>query len=897
MTEGEAGDADRMAEQIGWVRRLAQGLVSDPNAAEDLVQETWLAFLRRRPDPSRPLEPWLAQVVRNFSRRARRANSRRAAREEEAARAEAVASPADLYARASLHRELVAAVLTLEEPYRSTLLLRYLDELPPREIAKRQGVPVRTINTRLRRGLGQLRARLDRDHEEDRETWLEGLALFAAGATWKRAASPAALGAIVGVALLAGAWLWFATRTSGNSGDELARASAVPATTTAIVTPDATNAGRVATVRVVPEPPRAAREAWTGRVLDELDAPIFDAQVELVGAARARLGRFDPPLAIPSAVLATTRTDVAGRFTLALPIDGSTELVVSASGRTTARVARRTAPTAEIVVRLEHAAELRGRTLDANGAPLGDVRVEASSSSGARRAMVSRSGDGHWSFDALDAGAWRVRAADASHGTLATRDIVLEAGETRTLDLALLPTARIAGRVVDAETSDPVAGAEVALEPTFEGAVRTDVDGRFALVATAVGVRAQVFARAEGRALVRTALEPVMRDGDELELALARGHGARGCVLDVDGAPLAGAWVAAVADVWVAGRHDFDRVEGSTGADGCFELSGLRQDLPHTLLVAHPGRAPFSRDFPSDASELPLVDLGNLHLALGGRLDGRVLDEFGAGRAEVEVLLLDLGPRGTKRARVEPKRFATGRLFARAESDVDGRFVFEDLPEGAWWIATAAHAALERSEAEFDLAPGARAELELVAARGARVRGRIVDATGAPVADAQVAAAENVLAPSLRVTRSHADGSFELCGLEAGRYEFRVTAPAGRALAPTVVAHDAPVEGVELKLLEPLLARGRVLDADGAPVAFARVDGRDDFGCALGPAWTDREGRFELALPSDRGVELDAVRTRLVGPHERASDGSKPAHARFAPEQRERAELVLRFAR
>ena len=125
-------EADRLAEQIGWVRRLAHELVSDPHLAEDLVQETWLAFLRARPDTSRPLEPWFARVLRNFVRRARRGNARRTAREETAARPEAIDSSAEVCARAALHRELVAAVLALDEPYRGTLLLRYLDELPPR---------------------------------------------------------------------------------------------------------------------------------------------------------------------------------------------------------------------------------------------------------------------------------------------------------------------------------------------------------------------------------------------------------------------------------------------------------------------------------------------------------------------------------------------------------------------------------------------------------------------------------------------------------------------------------------------------------------------------------------------------------------------------------------------
>src|SRR5262249_47014883 len=49
----------------------------------------------------------------------------------------------------------------LEEPYRSTLLARYFDELPPTEIARALDVSVETVKTRLKRGLAQLRERLD----------------------------------------------------------------------------------------------------------------------------------------------------------------------------------------------------------------------------------------------------------------------------------------------------------------------------------------------------------------------------------------------------------------------------------------------------------------------------------------------------------------------------------------------------------------------------------------------------------------------------------------------------------------------------------------------------------------------------------------------------------------
>ena len=70
---------------------------------------------------------------------------------------------------------LWAAVLTLAEPYRATVLLRFFEGLPPRLIAARLGVPVATVHSRLQRALAQLRHQLDHDFA-GRPQWLAAFA-------------------------------------------------------------------------------------------------------------------------------------------------------------------------------------------------------------------------------------------------------------------------------------------------------------------------------------------------------------------------------------------------------------------------------------------------------------------------------------------------------------------------------------------------------------------------------------------------------------------------------------------------------------------------------------------------------------------------------------------------
>lgn len=119
-------------------------------------------------------------------------------------------------------RDVVDAVLGLDEPYRTAILLRYYDGLPPRRIADRLGVPSATLRSHLHRGLQQLRARLDHKHGS-RSAWASALlpivraphaatplALLAMTAKTKKLT--AALTAIVIVACTA--WGWAVTRDS-----------------------------------------------------------------------------------------------------------------------------------------------------------------------------------------------------------------------------------------------------------------------------------------------------------------------------------------------------------------------------------------------------------------------------------------------------------------------------------------------------------------------------------------------------------------------------------------------------------------------------------------------------------------------------------------------------------
>ena len=167
--------------QGDFVRSLARQLIGGDHA-EDLAQDAWVKALRRQSAVQHPRQ-WLARVLRRLAANFRRDAARRARREAAAAHAQQVEGPstADVLACEEARQRVVAAVLALEEPFRGTVLARFYECLEGDQIAARHGIAVATVRSRLKRGLDQLRARLDAEHGGERAAWAAPLLLLGKG--------------------------------------------------------------------------------------------------------------------------------------------------------------------------------------------------------------------------------------------------------------------------------------------------------------------------------------------------------------------------------------------------------------------------------------------------------------------------------------------------------------------------------------------------------------------------------------------------------------------------------------------------------------------------------------------------------------------------------------------
>ena len=136
-----------------WPRayRAAYLVVHDAAAAEDIAQEAFLAAVRAldRFDRRRPFGPWLHRIVVNRAIDWTRARRLRA----EVELGDYIAAPpapepdGDAFARSG----------DLPVEHRAVVVLRYLLEYTPGEIAELLDLPRGTVNSRLRRGLDRMK--------------------------------------------------------------------------------------------------------------------------------------------------------------------------------------------------------------------------------------------------------------------------------------------------------------------------------------------------------------------------------------------------------------------------------------------------------------------------------------------------------------------------------------------------------------------------------------------------------------------------------------------------------------------------------------------------------------------------------------------------------------------
>ena len=167
LDEGQEGET---VKYVGSAARAATA--GDPHLAEDLAQEVLLFALANSPrDDGRRLA-WLRSITQ---RKHRFARFRSATRPQQSTNTDAELErtrgreydPAQRLTQAELRSRVHDLLLALPEAQREIVHLRAVEDLPPREVAKRLGIPVETVRTTYRRSLETLRRGADREGGDD----------------------------------------------------------------------------------------------------------------------------------------------------------------------------------------------------------------------------------------------------------------------------------------------------------------------------------------------------------------------------------------------------------------------------------------------------------------------------------------------------------------------------------------------------------------------------------------------------------------------------------------------------------------------------------------------------------------------------------------------------------
>ncbi len=431
----------------------------------------------------------------------------------------------------------------------------------------------------------------------------------------------------------------------------------------------------------------------------------------------------------------------------------------------------------------------------------------------------------------------------------------------RPVVVTLPATAWVHGRVVDAESKEPLAGALVFQNGRAARFVETDARGHFRLAVSPSG--AAYLAAAKSGYLISFGQVEV-KVGQASLLSLSAVVSIEGRVVDEQGQPVEGVEVDIRPDWSRAGRRGGRSgwVPGSTGysnSQGRFRLDNLRALTDYMVRVRHPKFAVL-RQRVSTVVEGPTsveLILPAGHLGLGLVLD---LDEQPVIGAQVRLVEQRAGDLRTMLHRsfglddVEPTRAVS--------TDAKGQFEFADLGAGRYDLAVSAAGFAALRVPGIKVAPQA-GEVDLgtvLLEPGVAIEGIVVDPRGEPIAEAEVSvlAGENWVRsfnrtqaekPNKVVTDS--SGFFSLHDLRSGsKVQFHVTRDG--FLAQTVEHVEAPsVEPVKVTLEPAWSLAGKVLDTDGRPISGAQVMASKSAAGLMANAQgrstiTDEEGHFEL---------------------------------------------------
>ncbi|MHC4472706.1 MAG: sigma-70 family RNA polymerase sigma factor [Planctomycetota bacterium] len=817
MAEGRTISIEDLLFHQAWLRRLAGGLVRGGADAEDLVQETWLAAIRKPPSHDRSEKGWLATVVRNAANQLRRGERARRRREHATAVAEFEEDSSRLAERVEMQHRVAREVLALDEPWRSVVLLRYFDDLSSAEVARRLGVPSSTVRNRLKRALEILRERLDDGSDGDRRRWvlalvpLIGLDREAAPRTTVSWVLPVVALTVVLVATLCAVYVSLPTAEDPAPPDLAAEAmsgvSVLDAAHeeqtegTAVSAPAADGAGRTLSL--------------SGRVtFARGGAPCAEAQVVADPESRGlgRYGKVEP---------FTTETDEEGHYEFFDLPKGLYTIIVHPEEAPTAQRpdVRVGADGAKCDLRILPGVRLFGRVLAADtGAPVPGAELSVF---GSPRLVSVSDEEGRYEIRGFPRGTRFPSVGFTRGGVLAVKppaasNLLQPGGRVEhglkvphdpgggdiEFDVRLERGGALEGRVIGPDGRG-VAGVRVTRDllvdqDYYQGPTAVTGPGGGFLLTNLEAHAHRLCARKAGYPVAEVASLPVVA-GKVTEgpvIRLSRGGQVSGRLIGEDGRPASGVLIFYRQK---AGRnrevHGLNPDPQVTDAVGAFRFTGvpggeawLEICTGEYMAATHDG---------IDLDEGGVLEDLSITLRRGISISGRVARKNGS---PVVAAWVTVEPLFTPRSPGLMHRFV---IPSYPRTDGEGRFRVSGLPEGRYRIGTTGAGKVEWGPGD----PEPVFRLEEVA----DLQGRVLDENGRPPEYFEVRCYRIDRPGGYGAAVGREDGGFTVTEIPPGTY--RITATDGDG--STAVGEGATGETIHLVLAHGGLLRGTVRDLGG----------------------------------------------------------------------------------
>jgi RNA polymerase sigma-70 factor (ECF subfamily) len=862
--------AEALLAQTSWLRGLVRTLIGDTARIDDVCQATLLEAWRYKPRHGSGLRPWLARVARRLSGHLARRERQRPDREAQAARPDNEPSTADVVEQVAWQETVVRAVMALNEPYRTTILRRFWEDVPPSEVARRMGVPIETVRTRLKRGLAMLRERLDRECG-NRQTWVTALiplaryegallplkAAILMSLMSKKTASLAAV-VVAGLAMTYFMWPDPANRPPDLT-NPLSSSAITVAKAPAIEPLDEMNNGELERLALEPGPRitagpldddpviAAAMCGFRGRTVSSSGEPIADCTVRIYRHSFDRLAAPGVDLLRdrgngPGLAESTASTDRDGEFLISGVWPRGMYFLV-ADGGTHGRVLRlvdRAPDPGQVVdlgdVRLDADGVVTGTVVDAGGRPVDGALVRALDLPGAL-------------FDAAP-----IESFDPD-GAILLREPFL----------GVAPVIEVPSWARDLYEQLPIPSAH------------TGNDGRFRLTGVRIGENAVLIGKPDLQPVVK---RPVVvdrgSDRDLGQIRMSEGRLVLGRVVDTPGSTVAGAQVL-VASASGLAPVDFARRVADTDHDGRFSAAGFPPG-PVRVAVRRSENHAWTVTGPTPATDEIVVTLEELC-----ELEIEVTSANGQ---PIESLALEIFPGPLTRQSIAFRMIGLQdpiALDGRVQRVSASQWTVTGLEPGPYLVAASSDGH-GRSLHAVELPRSGALAMELDAETVQEVL--VTDASGSPIRNAEVFVepdgSRDMADHPLPTNSGRTDRSGRLEVRHASYDQVRITALHPTYGVATVVVFSDDRE-VNVTMEQPGSIDGRVLEKGSAPppgrysvmlrrregtsrsvieespvIVDVRAEGTFNFG-SLQPGWYELTAIDAPSIASSLGGLLDTV--------------------------------------